>query len=588
MEKTSDLWIRPCIHVLATQMRSFLELSPFTVSEEFIHIDDFNYREKIIIDDIQSGVSEIVSKLANDMEFRRLIKESLPKRITIRANEVSLHSSSIMKTLISSDDGICVIRKIEIYEIYRELSVLLKAELNQQLGLGNSLPEDEKLLFLLLINYFRIWELPAKNLYKWFKDKPNANAIIRELLGIPGTEESYRIEIPLVKASPVIINASLKAHSLLLDAIEMESTSIMKDNGFLHRLLDIKAPIADEHSTMSAALGLDANKFANGRSLRYRQYEYYSLLFTSLASLEFLIRSCSSDNSSSRNLMDLINELNININNRDLLDRIKEIYDTRKLNLRNRALHGIFFDIEARSIESVLSSGVLNYLDISTLNIQNKAGLPENIACYVLELLEQLSNELQALPVNTDWTNDFHLTVEELSFAQNLKCDIFDSLEMMEKWLDQINDFSKSTCPCIHTPIELGFIAWAEKQSDNNIPIYLSYLFLFLEPAIRLTLYRLGQPILQQEIHENSYFFKYKMLDENGLLSEYNLNLLTQNLVTDEEKSIAKRTIKLASKCRDCFAHGAMHSIDENQRFIYGHLITKTIQQLSTIDFPDN
>ena len=67
------------------------------------------------------------------------------------------------------------------------------------------------------------------------------------------------------------------------------------------------------------------------------------------------------------------------------------------------------------------------------------------------------------------------------------------------------------------------------------------------------------------------------MMDENGLLTVANILWLTEDL-SPAEKPTAERVLRLAVKCRDAVAHGAVFDYTADIRKIYGHLIIKAMQ----------
>ena len=58
------------------------------------------------------------------------------------------------------------------------------------------------------------------------------------------------------------------------------------------------------------------------------------------------------------------------------------------------------------------------------------------------------------------------------------------------------------------------------------------------------------------------------MLDENGLIRTGNIAWLTMHL-DPQERTFAERVLRLAVKCRDAVAHGAMFDYTEDIRRTY-------------------
>ena len=73
------------------------------------------------------------------------------------------------------------------------------------------------------------------------------------------------------------------------------------------------------------------------------------------------------------------------------------------------------------------------------------------------------------------------------------------------------------------------------------------------------------------------YRIQYKMMDDNGLLAQQNIDWLTRNL-SPTEQSMAERVLRLAAKCRNAVAHGAIVRYTDDLRGTYSHVVVKAMQ----------
>jgi hypothetical protein len=132
----------------------------------------------------------------------------------------------------------------------------------------------------------------------------------------------------------------------------------------------------------------------------------------------------------------------------------------------------------------------------------------------------------------------------------------------------------------------MGLVCWLnDDQELANLPGFF-FLALLFEPLLRLTLHMGHRPVLQSGISnkgdQQHFRLQYKMIDGVGLLTEANLLWLTSH-IAENDRPNALEVLRLATKCRDAFAHGAVHEIDSDLLLVYGHPISKGIQLLTEV-----
>ena len=185
----------------------------------------------------------------------------------------------------------------------------------------------------------------------------------------------YR-DIPAANVPVTPITGALQQYSCFLQSLALEVPQIADGRGLAHRIMDLQAPLPPDLVPAATRYGLDQNIIAAERDQAYRQYEYYALLFGGLGALEFLLRSTSSEDiAKSRDILRVVRD-HPNLTE-ELATSLNSLYGKRESNLRNRALHGVYLDIEARRMELVLASGHLSHLGAPPLTLLSLSSWPE-------------------------------------------------------------------------------------------------------------------------------------------------------------------------------------------------------------------
>ncbi len=496
---------------------------------------------------------------------------------------------TILETLVSQSlntpKSSAIVASVSEHEVYSELAGLLSAELH---GIAQSgTPPDEPLVlnYALLIYHLRRWRIPFARL----------ETVISELgqgpLGLRGhlisIQNQHRPEsniddllLPIVPFFPATFGSTLKARSDIFGVVESESQCIPAGAGFLHRAMPISNPV-DPALLAKTPIATQA-MVEEGRRLIYPQFEHTALLFMSLAGIEFLLRSfcpvsCVVDEvpkkliASYPDLPDALRE------------RLSKIFATDEWNLRNRCMHGSFFEIEGRREDLIRASGMLQNHGVPTLDLSCDGSLPPNVSAVALQALREFANHLDAtsMPFSTNWTQRFLLSSEELTEAGQVYCDILQSAEAAEAGRIHVRDYVREVAPSISTALQWGIMAWVARGVVNDAVPGFYFLNLLFEPLLRLTLHLAGISILQCSLSKDKdgqlCRIQYSMLDSRGLLSPANVAFLTNHL-NAAEKAVAERVLQLAMKCRNAVAHGAISQFTDEIRTTYGHILIKAIQ----------
>ena len=583
----TELWIDYSAYILAVIARGFItKLYPLKVEPNFSEIDNSAFRIERV--DYKKGCAFIAESLSNSEELRNACKDVLDKfSIKLRKHEIN----SIVEIYLSDKAMVAVSELTQLHTglIYKHLSFIIEKELFLRLIINENINQKELLNILLIINCLRSWGFPAKYFSKQISlcSRPEL-CLGANLVGIPSTisESNLSVSNNFIETpyKDISIRPEIRNMSCLLTSVENESRMINSRAGFVHRDLNLDAPLTSENAESATRLGLVKDKTSQFRTLAYNQYEYYSLIFNSLSCIEFLIRSYSNDPASDeKDIPSLAANIRVLLGD-DIVECINNTFSDGT-NLRNRVMHGAFFDVESQRFDLVLNTDLLNHLGVSQRKCSN-TDFPENISNYLVQLIERIALKLDPSLSSLAWIEKFKYTDDDIYFARHLYCDILQGLDVAMTWNKKIHDHINATCPFLSTPIKLGLVGWfKDKKGAASVELLppLSFLFLLYEPLLRITLLRKGVDVLQYSkaniLGNPAFCFKYKMLDESGLMSKENQDLLTKHL-NSKEKTNALKTLELAQKARNAFAHGAITQIDENVHVLQGHIMIKSIQLL--------
>ncbi|HWQ93147.1 MAG TPA: hypothetical protein VN673_15845 [Clostridia bacterium] len=578
-------WRRSIIRQLAAAGRSYLRsISPLQVDPQILRLQRPDVRAQLIT--IVPAVPEIATAIAGTELFRNLVGASCetfhigpPSRIQLERLLSPLVTESLRTPAANAE-----IASVQDYEIYNGLGEILAEELFH-LGTNPGCNEAVILNHALLIYHLRHCRLPFERLVETLREmSTRALGFAGHLISIQNThrpsENTDDFAPPVVAFAPVKLPNRMQAQSGLLGAVQQEATNIAGANGYFHRTLNRQRPVVPQL--------LDQARFATQevielmRGLLYPQYEHTALVFMSLAAIDFLLRSHPPAQVPPDQPLERIIRDQPGLS-ADLRGDLEKICSTDGWNIRNRSMHGSFLDVEARQEELLRESGILAHFGVPRVDLSRDGSLPANVSALVLHALDRLAQELEPLNQLFDrsWTDHYLLSPEELEFARTVPCDLLRSLEEGEAWRTHIRDYIRAVTPGLSIPLQIGMTSWITPNHGlNSLPGFY-FLMLLFEPFIRVTLHFGGSEILQKGPSTRGgsrhYRVQYKMLDERGLISAGNIEWLTRHL-EPQERAYAERVLRLAVKCRDAIAHGAVFEYTEEIRRLYGHLLVKGIQ----------
>lgn len=582
-----DAWKKYVIRRLAEAAKGyFTSISPLILDAQIASLADSVIRVRLVSS--PTATDEIINKyFCKDSKFQAFLMKSfqpdgvnLPSQSQLGRILIPFVEQSL-KTVKSSD----IVTSVSEHEVYSELANILSEQLHA-VAVANHPPDETLALnYSILIYHLRRWRIPFQNL------APAIQNFNQGLLGLRGrlisiqnrhrpAENCDDFSLPIVSFTPSTLPSEIQAHSDILKVVQSESKAIPDHSGFLHRAMPISIPV--DASVLSLSPIVTQSLAEDGRRLNYPQLEHTALLFMSLTSIEFLLRSfCPTTYASDDSLTKVIN-LHTALPT-PIRDQIVNIFSTEHWNIRNRCMHGSFLELEGRREDLIRSSGILQGHGVPIVDLSSDGSLPENVSAIVLKALNDLAHHLKdsANECDTAWTHHFLLTPSELIEAKNVRCDFLQDKDSAEGWRIQISDYLREVTPCLSTPLQLGVRSWFMPWDPENTMPGFYFLTLLFEPFLRLTLHMAKRPVLKRSMSSDStskfYRIQYCMLNANELLTPDNIAWVIDHL-NATEKPVAERFFQLAMKCRDAFAHGAIFQFTDDIRRTYGHMIVKAIQ----------
>jgi hypothetical protein len=390
--------------------------------------------------------------------------------------------------------------------------------------------------------------------------------------------------VPHVDYAPIALTAAHQSVSELLASVSLESTKVPANQGVM---LTCFAEVINNPPVIPPSTNplITPQMVIDSRVFRYQQYEYAALGLSAIAATEFLLRTAT-ERSAIEGLdaryagqMDMVKKLPITP---DLRDELASIFDANGPNVRNRSLHGGFLEIESKRTDLVMASGIGAAARIPALNLDKDLYLPRNAAAIALRAIARLDAELAGLalidPASLTWTQHFHLTGADLAFAVALDEPTFTILEQDRKVTIK---YIQDDLPCLSMPVQLGIYGWVRPKHSESLAQLFAFLSVMFEPTVRLILQAAGFHVLQRSPHKGKRLVRYRMLDDNSLIADAILQWIEDG-VPAAEKADCRKTIKLAVRCRDAFAHGAVVTFDAATRKAYGALLTKSLYLIIT------
>lgn len=576
--------------LIVGKARQLLGSPPLVLLAEWDSLDEIAYRTATA-GTIEACVAEVASALAQDAtcfpEFKSAVEAaglglSKAKLANALAPEVSkLVDAAIIHSYAEA---------VPPASIWEPLANLIASEIHAAESRAAPQSEADCLHWSLLAAFFQATKIPdAARLGKTVRDlltrgRFNIRGSLLRIVERTNDKKIADSMLPHVDYAPVALAPAHRAASQLVDSVSDESGKIPASQGFAivsfgEYMKDTPAMPAD------APPGITAEMVVNSRPFRYQQYEYSALSLSAIAAAEFYLRSAAEASPALAldaryaSQTDIIAALTLT---QALKTDLQSVFAATGPNFRNRSLHGGFLEIESRRTEMVMYSGFGAAAGVPAINLDTDAYIPRNAAAVALDALGKLDAELAPQGLvhagSTTWTQHFRLDAADLAFATALDKP---TLQLLLKERKSIIAYVQEAFTCLSMPVQLGLFGWTNPKHGVSLIQLFAFLAVMFEPAMRLVAHAAGFPILRRGGAAGTRVVRYRMLDENGFLANDFLTWIEAGLPA-AEKADCQRTIKLAVRCRDAFAHGAIVTFDEATRKAYGAALAKSMYLLLT------
>jgi hypothetical protein len=198
---------------------------------------------------------------------------------------------------------------------------------------------------------------------------------------------------------------------------------------------------------------------------------------------------------------------------------------------------------------------------------------PPNVAALCVSALSVVDAELARVrplvAADFAWTPLLDLTANELQFGLSLPFDF--GLPSGVALQQQMSDFLTTVAPATSQLFRLGFVGWIRRTNADTLSMFVSMLVVF-EGLARMVVHLCGLPVLQWDDRHGRC--QYLMFDQRGLASREVLERICAELPA-ADRATASRTISIALKVRNAFAHGAVLSPPGSYFDAAGQLVTK-------------
>jgi len=327
------------------------------------------------------------------------------------------------------------------------------------------------------------------------------------------------------------------------------------------------------------------------RDLSYLRYEHSLNAYMAVAAIEQLLRSCARQ----QNVNDLragglparvgdwIGDLNCDPG---LVARVRELFDSDGANVRNRLMHsGLLLTESGRLLDNLAVAYPTRY---GVAAARQRPHTPENVAHLALECLRDLDADIQRRRAigtqDFSWSQRWCLTLPELQFGRQVFCDLIPrqggpTVAQAIDWQRHLSRYFSAVMPGLGQFFRLAYVGFVQGFSHNSFPL-LHGLGMVFEAIYRLTAHLLGLPILCSTHSGDTWYFQYRMLDDDGLHGSEYVNRLVEYL-EPQERDLAREVLRLAVQARNALAHGAVVQFDEPTHLGMAHLLLKATQLLA-------
>jgi len=578
-------WRRVADEYLTERARSLLDLDRCVLHDNWLRLDEPRYRRKVV----PRGAPTWERCADLLLPHLGILNQSLERQHLPKFGKMAMRQMLVrlFPYLAASDESDAVFCDYSIERLWPFLGHAIGRTLYHHNTPKLVEPEWRILNQLLLSGFFISCCLPTAALVRQSLEDTE-----RTLLSTRGSlirivervsEQGIHDSIPPI-CTHGVDGITLRHESLseLLSGTGDESRKIALGQGFLH----ILSPLDNPSDVPPEEWGsVTFQQLRRGRDASYRLYENTVLSYLALASIEQLLRAWASHNRIQHfkpngvpaGVLDWLGSLKCSS---ELHDHIRDLYDAKRPNIRNRLMHGNMMEIISGGLATRLAAH--NPARYSAL-----AGgpfSPENVAHLCLQCLQRLDTEVADSRTlhTTDlgWMTSLALDRSEIEFGLRLHVDFLS--DDRQKWVTTMADYLNATFPALRQLFIIGLVGW---MRTGSIPAFMGVAFVF-EALYRLTVHLLGKPVLQvsRARSDGSLKAQYKMLDarSTGICTPAILAALVDHVESPVDQQTASRVLLLAIKARNAFAHGAISLQNQETADGIGHLFVKAAQILVT------
>lgn len=464
---------------------------------------------------------------------------------------------------------------------------------NELISKAGAIDEWQLLNRLLLIEFFTNCRLTLAGLVEQQLAK-----LARPVLSVRGSLTRIPSNIPratdpglILEQMPSVVQP-IRSNSLLAKATEQIFEDLRSRKGAMHRFCG-----AVESDAFRSVPDEQKQVIVQGRSRDFAMFEANASILLLSAMAEQTIRSHAErlglDNTKPDRPVPVLRVAKRLIHQNDIGqqagDACKDLFDSKRGNIRNRIAHGAWVDTEAKYLEAILDHGG-EWGDLPRIDAGTDPYSPHAVACHVAKLASVIIMDVESrgttLENHSCWTEWFNVA-DIAEHGRQLGCEILNSSDEGNSRTRRVNQFLKAVVPVADLYHRVTVLGWLKDRSPTPTSNHDFVIALYFSQTVFETLFRsvasvLGNSILQRNLlSDGTWNFVYKMIsrDNNGLGTPAIIRQICKCLAV-QDRVLAEQTIGHAIRLRDAVAHGAIMRFSADQRFGLFNVYWKTVELL--------
>lgn len=273
----------------------------------------------------------------------------------------------------------------------------------------------------------------------------------------------------------------------------------------------------------------------------------------------------------------------------DTQSLIQQLFDTSGSNIRNRMMHGLLLDSEAKWDET--AAAAKNHLPMSVWT--NDPFLPQNMYSVCHLVLARIDADLHRTKMITsmefDWAEKLCPSAADIAFATSVSSDLIREwnegrLNDDDSWVERLDRYAVKFMPSLQHFSTSAVLGWHQDSGHKPLARFCGFALSF-EAAYRLTVHLLGFEVLQKSRRKGpsgsveQLNLQTRMLDSRGIQSKAVTDAIVSHMPV-EKREEAIRCLSIAVQARNAFAHGAILSLPAATKDALGNAFFKSLQTL--------